>query len=185
MAITNYEIIRAGRSTRVIVTSDLGGTVFYHWYLDGVYVGRTELPEYCLFLDVGEQVVLVCQDTADADYDPIANAPAGYPARRLIYWVRSLATDLDYYQVEQKPSGGEWTNIGRAAHDPQRWDYWLLTPRLADLTSHQWRVVPIDRAGREGTTIAIDAMTVVRTPDAPGFAISYDAGTDKVTYTAA
>ena len=185
MAITAYTMTRFGTTTTVEVTSDLSGTIFYHWYADGAYLGMTTTPARTFALEYDEMIRVECQDTTDADYDPIANAPDGWPARRSIFWTRSTDTDAAGYRVEQKAGAGDWTEIGRIHQNATAWSFAVLSPRLTDLTVYQWRVVPMDAAGNDGTPITLDAETVVRTPDAPDFEFTYDEDTDQITFAAA
>jgi len=185
MAITRYQTTRFRNITTVAVISDLSGTVYYHWYLDGAYIASTTRPTYSFVLEQGEQARIEVQDTTDPNYDPIANAPAGYPARRTLWWIRSTEGDVDYYKVEQKKDSGQWSTIGIVRHDNREWAYSFLTPRLEDLATYTWRIIPVDTAGNEGTPQTIGPETVVRTPDAPRFAISFDPSTTRVTFSAA
>jgi len=185
VTITAYETIRATSITTVIVTSDLAGTVYFHWYVDGVYCGVTQSNRRDFFVDEGDQVRVECVDTTDAGFDAIAGAPAGWPARRLVWWVRSLEADVDQYRVEQSQDGGAWSTVGIVHHRDTEWEYSILTGRLDDLSDYQFRVVPVDRAGNDGAPVLLESERIVRSPDAPDFAIAYDAGTDKVTFAAA
>ena len=186
MSITAYNTTRAGRLTTVSVTSSLSGTIYFHWFVDGVYVGWTTAPQRTFALSVGEQARVECLDTNDADYDPIANAPAGWPSRKLIWWLRSTASDIAKYRIEQKKGAGAWTSIGTVKHDDRLWSYSLLSPRLEDLAAYTWRIVAIDAAGNEDTTTEIGPETIVRQPDAPDFGYTYNGSVLKTaTITAA
>lgn len=182
MTITGAQLGRVGNVTTVTVVSDLGGSIYYHWYRDGCFVRCTQVPHHDFAIEAGDQARIECIDSNDANFDPIANAPDAYPARRTISWLRSLATDIDHYRVEQNRASGGWTLIRRVPHDPGVWQYRVLTPRLDDLTDYQWRIVPVDAAGNEGTAETVDAETIVRTPDAPDFTISFDPDTTRVTF---
>lgn len=181
-----YTIERQGNAVLVTADSNLGpdGKVWYHWYVDGSYIASTTDNSHYIFLQADEQAQIEVVDTMDPDFDPVANAPIGYPARKTIFWYRSMESDIDYYRVDQKEGAGDWTEIGRVPHDDSPWHYSLLTPRLTDLTAYQWRVMPVDQAGNDGTATTYDAETVVRTPDAPDFTQTYDEDTDKITFAA-
>lgn len=183
MRITGESQTRSGNTTFVTVVSSLSGTIYYHWYIDKSYVGMTTAPTRAFVLLAGDQVVIDCIDTNDADFDPITDGPSGFPcsARRSIVFYRSLATDIDKYRVESRKNAGSWTAIGTVADDPRRWEYTLLSPRLDDLAAYEFRVVPIDQAGNDGTPVALASEKIVRTPDAPTFSLAFDAGTTKVT----
>lgn len=185
MAITSYSQVRDGNMTEVTVTSDLGGTVYYHWYVDGCYVASTTSPVKSFYLEVDEEARVEVLDTNDSAYDPIANAPAGWPSRRSLWWIRSTASDVDHYRVEQKKGVGSWATIGLVQHDDREWTYHLLTPRLDDLETYQWQVIPVDKAGNDGSALDFGSEKIVRTPDSPDFEISFNSGPTTVTFSEA
>ncbi len=184
MAITSYTTTRVGRVTIVTVTSDLGGTIYYHWYADGSWLGLTTDPSITRVLDSANQEEIVAQDTNDADYDPIANAPVGWPGKQTLHWTAPADTDVDHYVVEQKKDAGSWVELGTVADDGS-WSYTFQSPRLTDLADYTWRITPVDTAGNSGTPTTVGPEKIVRMPDAPDYEISFDPGTLKVTYTAA
>ena len=185
MTVTSYAQRRFRGLVEITATSDLSGAVRFHWYVDGQYIGETAGPTRSIFLDSGDQARVVVVDTTDPAFDPYASPPDRYPPRRWVWWIRSLASDTAKYRVEQKKGAGDWVLIGEVHHDPNRWSYGLLTGRLDDLADYQWRVIPIDRAGNQGTACAIDTERVVRIPDAPDFAITFNSGPKTVTFSAA
>lgn len=171
--ITAYQTSRLADVTVVRVTSDLaGGTVYYHWFAEGDYLGRTTEPERVIQLDAGEQLRIDCLDTLDPDYDALASAPAGYPARKTLAWVRSLDGSTVEYRIDQRQDAGEWEEIGRVPAEPGRWEYRHLTDRLVDLTEYAWRIVPLDAVGNAGTPVELGRELVVRRPDAPSFTVA-------------
>jgi hypothetical protein len=181
--ITSYTTTRSGNTTLVTVTSSLSGTVYYHWYAD-VYLGFTTTPSRTFVVMPIDQIRINCYDTNDPNFDPYSVSEATVSAKRLVAWVRSLAADVALYRVEQSSNGGPWTAIGFVADSPSTWLYTLLSPRLNDLTSYAWRVVPIDEAGNDGTpTGTIPSEYIVRGVDAPKFSFSFNAGTTHVTFT--
>lgn len=183
MTITAYSQTYVAGVTTVTVTSSLAGTVYFHWYADGTYLGATEGPSRSFFVEEGEQLRVEVVDTTDADFDPVAGAPAAYPARRTLWWCRSIDADVDHYRIEEQVDGGDWSTIGLVPHDDATWQYELVTERLDDLADYAWRVVPVDRAGNDGTAIALRTERVVRTPDAPDFTATFDPDTTRVTFT--
>jgi len=185
MAITAYTVDRHGNVSRVTVASDLVGAVLYHWYLDGAYLGMTTSPSRSVYVPAGEQARIEVLDTLDPAWDPIANAPAGYPARRTVWWVRAIDADAATYRIEQRITGQSWTAIAAVSHQPGAWTYRAATPRLEDLAYHQWQVVGLDALGNEIATPLGIARRIVRTPDAPAFGLSYDPGTQRITLSAA
>jgi hypothetical protein len=184
MAITGYDITRAGRIVYVTVTSDLSGTVYYHWYLDGSWVAYTVEPTYVFVLETDSQAEIICQDTNDAAYDYVANAPAGWPATKTLFWTASTSTDVDHYRVEQKKDSDAWVELG-TVDDDGSWSYQYETPTLEDLASYQWKITPVDTAGNDGTAVTLGPETVVRRPDGPRYEIAYSAGTQRVSYSEA
>lgn len=185
MAITAYSQVRSGNVTTVTVASSLTGTVYFNWYVDGAFVGTTTTPTMSFSLEPGDQVRIDVVDTNDQDLDPVANAPAGWPARRTVWWVRSIDADVVKYRVEQRKGAGAWSTIGVVQHDALTWSYSLMSPRLDDLSTYEWRVIPIDAAGNDGTASSIGPELIVRTPDAPRFSATFNAGPTTVTLAAA
>lgn len=185
MAITDIQQQPLGTVIVITATSDLTGTVYYHWYLDGSYVGVTTDGSRSFSSAVGGQARVEVIDTTDAGFDPIANAPDGYPSRYTVHWARSSDTTAALYRVEQRQDGGSWESIGSVDHDPDRWSYSLLTGVLVDLSVYEWRVVAVDAAGNDGSIVSIGPLNVARSPDAPDFTVSFDPGTTRVTFTEA
>jgi len=185
VAITGYQRVRQGMVTTVTVTSDLTGTIFYHWYVDGQHVGGGLSPSRSFGLAAGDELRIEVLDTLDPDFDPVLNAPTGWPARRTLWWVCSLDEDVRQYRIEQKQDSGAWTVIGLVPHEVGTWSHSLLTPRLVDLAEYQWRIVPVDSAGNDGAAITIGPERVVRSPDGPNFTATFDPETSQVTVAAA
>jgi len=185
VSITNYSVVRLGGITEVTVTSDLSGTIYYHWYRYGNYLGMSTAATWSFYLTEGEQARVECIDTNDADFDAVAGAPTDYPPTRTIWWTASTDSDVDKYRVEQNKAAAGWETIGTIYHEQTRWEYELETEALDDLTSYQFRVVPVDQAGNDGTALTLAAEKIVRRPDSPDFTISFDEGTTKVTFSAA
>ena len=179
MSITSYTATPIGNGCRVTVTSDLGGTVYYHWYSDGSYFAATAVAYVDVPLSGQERIE--CIDTTDVDFDPIANAPAGFPAVRTLEWVRSIDTSVSQYRVQERVDGGDWETVALVNAD-SRWAYRYLTGELTDLADYEWRAVPLSAAGADGTPAALDSETVVRRPDAPSFTVAFNEGASTVTF---
>lgn len=182
-----YTRQRFGNITRVTVTSQEGGTLFYHWYVDGAWVGVTQTPSFDFYLANGEQAEIICQTTHDPAYDGPAHAPPGYPARRTLWWTKSADADVDHYRAEQGTGAsppGAWTLLG-TRKDKGQWTFQYITPRLTDLTWYWHRIVPVDLAGNLGTPIVFGPEYVVRKPDAPDFVLTFNNGTQRATFAAA
>lgn len=181
MSITSVTQQRSGNGTVVTAVSDLSGTVFFHWYVDGLYVGMSTAGIYSFFLDQDDQVRIDVVDTTNPAFDPLASPPVGHPARHTIFFVRSKDADVVEYRLAQKKDAEADVDIARV-NQRGEWQHRLISPRLDDLSNYKWTVFPIDAAGNEGTSREIGDKTVVRTPDAPNFAIAFDAGTSRVTF---
>lgn len=178
-----YTQSRNGNVTTVTVTSSLSGTVYYHWYLDGTWVAVTTTNHYSFMLLPGEQARVEVLVSNDAGFDFVANTPPDATGSRVtLWWIRSADTDVREYKVEQNQDSGGWSQIATVPYLPSAWDYRVTSPRLDDLSSYEWRVTPVDLAGNDGTVTALDARTVVRTPDATDFTIAFDEGTTRVTF---
>jgi hypothetical protein len=180
-----YSVVRIGDTTEVTVTTTIPGVIWYHWYLDGSYVGKTAGPTKSFQVPAGDQLRVECVPTASEEFDVVANAPDGFPARRTLWWVRSLSTTVATYRVDQRIAAGDWITIAIAPHDAGKWEYSILTDRLDDLTEYTWRIVPVDLLGNDGTPITIGPETVVRWPDAPNFAAAFDPVASQVTFSEA
>ncbi len=194
MSITSLTSARSGNTTTLTAVSSLTppsspGAIYFHWYLDGSYVGvsssGTTTGVRTFVVPPTEQVHVDVLDTIDPDFDPIANAPAGFPAVRTLAWIRSVGATVASYRLEQSISGGAWSSIGTASDDPRRWEFTFLTAALNDLTQYGFRAVPVDVYGNDGTPVTLAAELIVRTPNAPAFTATFDAGTSKVTLAAA
>jgi len=168
MAITAYNVTRHGAVVTVEVTADTDGP-FFHWWIDGAYVGVTSVPKNTFTLEPGDQARIVCADTDDAAYDYVANAPEDFPARVTLYWPRWLGESVAYYRIEQN-DGLEWNTVGRVRSEPGRWLYQWLSPRLTDGAAVAFRVIPVDNAGNDGDAVVGYGLgEFVRRPDAPSY----------------
>ena len=181
--IASYQAVRVDDVTLVTVTSSLSGTVYFHWWLDGVYQGATTDGRWHCYVVPGQQATVDVIDTTDEDFDPLTEGPAVYPARRTVWWLRSLDGDVAAYRIEQQQDGGDWGTVGTVSREGDRWWYSLTTDRLEDLSDYAWRVVAIDQAGNESEPEAIDEETIVRTPDGVLFDATLNVDTT-VTFTA-
>lgn len=187
MAITGYSTERIGNTVVVTVTSDLTEPIYYHWYKDGAYVAMTAAPQRSFYVDFGEQLNIVAVDTEDPDFDPLAAPPDGWPARRTIWWIRSVDESTVRYDVAQSYNDPEVLLGEIIASVPATgaWAYAVLTPPLNDLYTYFWTITPYDAAGNAGDEVTLSEEVVVRRPDAPDVDIAYSAGTQRVTISAA
>jgi len=163
---------RIGDATRVTATSALTGTVYFLWYVDGAYVATTKTGVRDFTLAAGDQARVEVLATTDPAFDPIANAPTEWSARRSLWWCRSLATNVDHYTVEQAIGSGPFAVAAVVTQTPEAWALGWLSARLADLTTYTWKVTPYDRAGNRGASRLFGPELVVRRPDGPRFTAS-------------
>ena len=182
MSITSYQITRLDDVTQVIVTSDIVGEVFFHWYLDGLYMGATAGGTRCFQIAPDGQAEVEVTDTDDPDFDPMSYTPAAPPARKRLWWVRSPDEDTKKYRIEQQQDGGDWTVLDEVSAGSGQWNYYYTTPRLIDLAEYAWRITPIDAAGNPGTPLALTSELFVRRPDAPRFAAAFNPTPRTVTF---
>ena len=189
MTITGYTTTRHGNLTIVTATSDLAPPpIFYHWFLDGAFAASTQSSQYSFALDENEQARIEALDTLDPDFDPITDpsVPDTFAARWSIWWVRSTSGDVAEYRVEERVDTGggfgAFVSIGTIVHQDERWTYQLLTGRLIDLATYEWRVIPVDLAGNDGTPITPDQEQILRIPDSPNFTIFFDIGRQRVRF---
>ena len=173
---------RIGSVINVFAQSYLAGTIYYHWYIDGAFVDAGTNNMKSFYLDSTRQFKIDCIDTNDVNFDSIANAPAGYPADRSIYFTQSQDIDVSYYRIDQKKDSDDRKKLATITHLEDIWDYTWLSGDLVDKSTYQWWVVPIDSSDNEGTEIELDALKIIRTPNAPDFEIEYAPGTQRVTF---
>jgi len=182
MAITDTTTERIGDVVRVSVTSNLTAPVYFHWYVDGCWFGSTDKPSRSFVIPEDQQPRITVIDTGDEYFDGLAAATAHWSHRRVLWWVRSLDTDVAYYRIEQSKDSGAWTPIGRVPRNREQWSYEFFTDRLDDLSTYSWRVVPVDAVGNDGDPLLLGTERIVRRPDAPAVSASYSAGTRRVTF---
>jgi len=185
MAITSFTSTRHGRTTRFVVVSSLTAPFKFYWYVDGVHAYSTAAGEFWLSLPDTAFARVEVLDSANPNFDALANAPVEHTARRVIEWVASTDPTIAHYRVEQRRAAEPWIQIASVRHAVRQWSYRTTTPRLDDLTDYEWRVVPMDAAGNDGAVVAKETVRVVRRPDPPMFTATYSAATTRVTLAAA
>lgn len=184
-AVLGYEAIRHINVTKVTALGKLSAAAMpapiLHWYIDGQHMQSQRGPSHTLLNAAAEAAQVEAVATTDPLFDPFADPPVGWPGRRSLWWTRSIQDELSLYRIEQRRDGGAWVVIARVHHRKHRWVYWVWTPVLTDLSLYEWRGIPIDRAGNDGTAFALGSHKVARNPAAPEFTLSFNSGDSKVT----
>lgn len=184
MSITGYTFTPFGDQVLVEVTSDLSSPTIY-WYLDGIYAGSSVDLSQMFMVASGDQVEVIAIDSTSSSFDPVANQPTAWPARRDIQWARSTDASATGYKVYQKLGAGSFTEIAAVPARAGQWWYSVLSPRLTDLSTYTWEIRPLDAAGNEGTARVVGPELIVRRPDSPNFTAAFNSGPTTVTFTAA
>ncbi|MEN6536338.1 MAG: hypothetical protein ABFD89_21960 [Bryobacteraceae bacterium] len=173
MAITLIDPVQLGAGLWSLSwTSTVGAP--YRVYRDGVLVSTQEATEFLVSVDDGDSPLI---EVLDAD---TVNPTDAHPPNLILGWQRDA--DAVQYLIEEY-SGGAW--VARDRIVPVSGSEWLTysTGTLADVTSHQWRIKPIDAAGNSGTVLAFTVL-MVRYPDPPAVTFTYASGTAKITIAA-
>lgn len=170
MAITSLKYERVSPlQVRFFWTSNLSDPTYYVW-VNGVLVGETLETEWLVSVGLGDQVQFSVFD------DSSSVPPEYYPAQAKLRWLGRDGSSV--FRVEQKVSG-EWELIGLP---PFRLSnvYQHVTGPLDDVTTYEFRVVPVDEDGRLGTTLDF-ALEMVRYPDSPEQTMQFTGGELAIT----
>lgn len=165
----------SARTWRLAYSSDQGDPV-YTIRVGGEIAATTRLGEYVLTLvDGSERPLVEITDGSEAGTE------RAWPTRMTLAWYASLATD--HYRVEQF-IGAAWTLIDtvRALGEQTYFEY--RTAPLADVTTHQFRIIPVGTNGNQGTAREYSAL-MVRHPDPPAVNFALDESDNTVDITAA
>lgn len=90
-------------------------------------------------------------------------------------------TDAGIYRVEEKVSS-VWT-LRRTVQETGAGYYRYESATLADITTHNFRIIPVDPLGVLGNPLPVDVF-MVRNPAVPSISLSYSSGTGDVTVSA-
>lgn len=157
--------------TRWLVTmaSDLGGTPTFYVYLDGLLFATTTETEIEIPVPLNRIVAVEVFD------DPATSPSAFYPSTVTLRWTGQGNEAM--FRIE-KYEAAAWAVVGQvfARGVLGRWE----SPVLADNTTHQFRVVPVDGTGRDGIPKEFTGL-MCRYPDAPDVSISFSGGEFTVT----
>jgi hypothetical protein len=157
---------------RGTATSDLGGTPTFYWYLNGNLTQSTTSAIYEFEVATGETIRLEVLDSA------VTEPQEAFPGRWRLQW--DAQTGATSYRIDEW-NGASFDEVITFPADG-RSTYTYETRYLEDDTVHIFEIVPI------GTNDGIERDVegrMVRWPDAPEVAISYDDGTGVITVAAA
>jgi len=154
---------------RITWSSDLTDPE-YRIYQDGLLAATTGAEEWIATVPAGEALLLEILD------DPDETPTTAYPGKITIgWWAVSGAAS---YRVDEYIEGA-WTaraTLLETGLGYYRWD----SRYLEDVTTHQFRVVPITAFGNDGAA-AVFSVLMVRHPDVPSVAYTYDEDTAIIT----
>jgi hypothetical protein len=174
MAVTVTATRLDSNTVKVSAVSDLGGTPVLYWYDEGRLVSAGTFPLERIFtIPAGRSRQIEVLDTTDAPAE-------AYPGEVLLQWY--AVADAVRYTVQQWVVD-EWVDK-RVVISTGVEVFNYLTDWLDDQTEYQFRVVPVSADNIEGQPLEF-TFTVIRRPDAPDTECEYDAGTQRVTVSAA
>lgn len=170
MSVTLTELLRIGfREWRVSFTSTLTD-VFFQIFHEGRRVGSTRELEFVISVD--DDNIPLIEVTDDVTTKP---TQISFSGRVILNW---YTTGADRYRVDEFVDSS-FEQVATLFDQGQ--GYFEFQSRfLEDVTSHKFRVVPIDAVGNEGQEVELDVL-MVRPPDVPLWKADYNAGTNEVT----
>jgi hypothetical protein len=172
MSVSNLTAKLAGPfAWRVTWTSDADNPTF-RVFRDGILVAVTNTPQAMIAVAPGESPSIDVLDDPDDSPEP------AYPAHVILNWGPSTPA-AESYRVD-KLAGAKWIEQGTIAPEASEQSYFeFRSGRLADDTTHTFRIVPIvngvDGFPRE------HRMLMVRLPDPPTVRYTFNRLTGKVT----
>jgi hypothetical protein len=99
-----------------------------------------------------------------------------FSGRLLLHW--QAVANAASYRLEENVAA-VWT-LRREMVDDGSGAYTWKTRWLEDLTTHQFRIIPVDAAGNQGTALSFSVL-MSRHPDVPQVGYAFVPGTGKVT----
>jgi len=172
MSVTYESYQQIGPTTWYVAVSSTESDPTYRWYLDGVLILTG--PQSWRYIDVGEgSFQLEVRDDASA-------AAEAYPAYAILSW--QTVTDADNWRVEQYVEDA-WT-LKRTIADNGQSAFRYQTDELTDGTAYQFRAVPVNAEGIQGTAREW-SFTCVRRPAAPSVGYTYTGAVSKTVTIAA
>lgn len=165
-------------AVRIKFTSDASTPVTFRVFVMGLlattFVSSDGYGQFDLAVGEGEQpyVQVIDDDVSREDY--------AFPGSMTLAW-QAKAGAVSYRVDEWVAS--EWIERETVA-DRGEGAFVHLTHWLDDATTYQWRVVPIDSTGNDGTALEFE-FTFVRHPDVPDVTYPVDASGNLVVTAAA
>lgn len=145
---------------RLSWSSDAATPVTFRVYREGHKIATIRSPdgkgELIVSIGVSEHPFF---EVLDKD---CALAGIAFPGRLTVHWQES--TGADKYRVEELISG-VWTLRAEIRDDGLGAFSWI-SRWLEDVTNHQFRVIPVDSTGNQGSALSFAAL-MVRHPDVP------------------
>ena len=163
MSVTVAQPVRIGDSQWMwSYTSGIADPTFRVWH-HGDLIDESERTD-ALIDSVTEPVVEVFDDTTEPNQ-------VAYPGRAVLQWYSIVGAG--WYKIEQFVSGS-WTLRDYLQDYGLGWYSWR-SDWLDDVTTHQFRVTPMDADRNAGTAVAF-SIFICRNPDTPTVALSYASG---------
>lgn len=175
MAVTYSKIERIDATAfRLRFTSDRTPPVSFRVFFQGRLISSITSSgsqgEVVLSVPVGDNPFVEVLDK------PCSLPTIAFPGRVTLNWLS--VTGASSYRVEELVSG-TWTlrqtllsHGGTAYTWGSRW--------LEDSTTHQFRVIPVDSGGNQGTALSFSFL-MVRHPDTPDVRYEYNQGSQTIT----
>lgn len=175
MAVSISEPVQTGaRTFRVEYSTDLGAGTLFYIYQEGQLIATTYLTAWDFTVQPGDSINIQILDSATDVIEPV------YPGRVTLGWEAGEA--VDYYLIEEYVDAA-WVTRARVDESGHGYYTWL-SRYLEDCTTYEFRVTAYGTNGVAGTPRTTFTGLMVRQPDMPTNAITYDAGTGRITVAA-
>lgn len=180
MAITSYSVSPVDLTTiKMGFVSSLTPPIPFRVYSGGALIASWSAPttagEILLTIPPGDAPFVEVLDVA------CANPKVAYPGRITLQW--TAVSGAARYRIDEYVAS-VWTERSTLADNGEGSFSWV-SRWLEDVTTHQFRIVPISSAANEGTPIT-QTVLMVRHPNPPDVEYTYDGAVDQtVTISAA
>lgn len=170
--------MRQDKDALIVTATATESGAYFHFWVGGIYSVTNKSGVIRAHIEKGaSRIVDIRCGRRPRPYGP---EPRHSATHRRIQWQRPATATVDHYLVQSNTGGAGWVTL-RKVPGRGRWRFDMRFGPLADDATVQFRVVPVDALGNSGTALTLESRRVVRVPDPPSVATSYDAGTDKVT----